>query len=72
MVAERRKQDPVPAFEAVLIEHGIATAGDVDAMQKYVLARRTRRPTRPRRCRILLPSDIYTNLYEGAWQPWQS
>ncbi len=36
-VLERRKQDPVPAFEALLLEHGIMSADDVAAMRKDVL-----------------------------------
>ena len=36
-VTERRKQDPVPAFEAVLVEHGVMSPEDVAAMRKDVL-----------------------------------
>src|SRR5271155_3824640 len=33
-VLEHRKRDPVPAFEAVLVEHGVASGADVAAMKK--------------------------------------
>ncbi len=73
VVAERRKFDPVPAFEAVLLENG-----DHDGARRRrrcartSCARPTKRPTQPRRCRIRKPADLYTHVYEGAWQPWQS
>jgi 2-oxoisovalerate dehydrogenase E1 component alpha subunit len=71
-VVERRKQDPVPAFEALLIEHGIVNAEDVAAMRKDVL-RETNEATDAAEA---LPypdaADLYTHVYEGAWEPWQS
>jgi 2-oxoisovalerate dehydrogenase E1 component alpha subunit len=71
-VFERRKQDPVPAFEAVLVEHGVMTPQEVDAMRKDVL-RETNDATDAAEAQPYpQPADLYTNLYEGAWQPWQS
>ncbi len=71
-VVERRKQDPVPAFEAVLVEHGVMTPTEVEAMRKDVL-RETNEATDAAEAQPYpRPADLYTNLYEGDWQPWQS
>jgi 2-oxoisovalerate dehydrogenase E1 component alpha subunit len=71
-VLERRKQDPVPAFEAVLVEHGVMTPPEVDAMRKDVL-RETNEATDAAEAQPYpQPADLYTHLYEGAWQPWKS
>jgi TPP-dependent pyruvate/acetoin dehydrogenase alpha subunit len=56
----------------VLIEHGIATAGDVAEMRKSVLDETNEATDAAEMQPYPLPSDIYTNIYEGAWQPWQS
>lgn len=72
IVAERRKQDPVPAFEAVLIEHGVLDAAAIAGMRKDVL-RETNEATDAAEAQPYpTRADLYTNLYEGAWQPWQS
>jgi 2-oxoisovalerate dehydrogenase E1 component alpha subunit len=71
-VLERRKHDPVPAFEAVLVEHGVMTPQEIDAMRKDVL-RETNEATDAAEAQPYpQPADLYTHLYEGAWQPWQS
>ncbi|MBV8117898.1 MAG: thiamine pyrophosphate-dependent dehydrogenase E1 component subunit alpha, partial [Candidatus Eremiobacteraeota bacterium] len=70
-VTERRKADPVPAFEARLVEHGVMTQQDVEAMRKDVL-RETNEATDAAEAQPYpQPSDLYTHVYEGAWQPWQ-
>jgi 2-oxoisovalerate dehydrogenase E1 component alpha subunit len=71
-VLERRKQDPVPAFEAVLVEHGILTPEQVAEMRKSVL-RETNEATDAAEAQPYpTPADLYVHVYEGAWQPWQS
>ncbi|MBV8374191.1 MAG: thiamine pyrophosphate-dependent dehydrogenase E1 component subunit alpha [Candidatus Eremiobacteraeota bacterium] len=70
-VVERRKTDPVPRYEAVLIEQGVMTAGDIDAVRKEVL-RETNEATDAAEAQPYpQPSDLYTNVYGGAWEPWQ-
>ena len=71
-VMERRKQDPVPAFEAVLLEHGIVTPQDVAAMRKDVLRETNEATDAAEALPYPKPDDLYTHVYEGAWQPWQS
>jgi 2-oxoisovalerate dehydrogenase E1 component alpha subunit len=71
MVEEYRKHDPVPAFEALLIGNGIATKQQLDAMRKDVLRETNEATDAAEALPYPLPSDLYTHLYEGAWQPWQ-
>jgi TPP-dependent pyruvate/acetoin dehydrogenase alpha subunit len=71
-VTERRKQDPVPAFEAVLLEHGVLSADDVAEMRKSVLHETNEATDAAEAQPYPKPSDLYANVHEGAWQPWQS
>lgn len=71
-VLERRKQDPVPAFESFLLEHDVMTGEDVTAMRQDVL-RETNEATDAAEAQPYpQASDLFTNIYQGAWQPWQS
>ncbi len=70
-VLDRRRQDPVPAFEAVLIEHGVMRADDVAAMRKSVLAETNEATDAAEALPYPEPADLYKHVYEGAWQPWQ-
>jgi 2-oxoisovalerate dehydrogenase E1 component alpha subunit len=71
MVEEYRKHDPVPNFEALLIDNGIATKEQLDAMRKDVLRETNEATDAAEALPYPQPSDLYTNVYEGAWQPWQ-
>jgi TPP-dependent pyruvate/acetoin dehydrogenase alpha subunit len=70
-VLEQRKDDPVPNFERVLVEAGIMSDKDVDAMKKDVLRETNEATDKAEAMPYPAPSDLYTHLYEGAWQPWQ-
>jgi len=70
-VAEHRKLDPVPRFETVLVDAGVMRAADVDAMKKDVLRETNEATDRAEAMPYPAPSDLYTHVYEGAWQPWQ-
>jgi 2-oxoisovalerate dehydrogenase E1 component alpha subunit len=70
-VAEQRKHDPVPHFEAVLIENGVMSAADIAAMKKDVLRETNEATDNAEALPYPVPSDLYTHVYEGAWQPWQ-
>ena len=71
VVQEQRKLDPVPKFEAVLIEAGVLSAADVEAMRKDVLRETNEATDKAEAMPYPQASDLYTHLYEGAWQPWQ-
>ncbi len=71
-VLERRKGDPVPAFEKLLVHNGIMSADDLEAMRKDVL-RETNEATDAAEAQSYpQASDLYTHVHEGGWQPWQS
>ena len=70
-IEKERASDPVPSFEAVLIEHGIMTAQQVDQLKKDVLRETNEATDEAEAMPFPQPSDLYTHLYEGAWEPWQ-
>lgn len=70
-VSEQRKSDPVPLFEHVLLEAGVMTAEDVAAMRKDVLRETNEATDKAEEMPFPEAADLYKNLYEGAWQPWQ-
>jgi TPP-dependent pyruvate/acetoin dehydrogenase alpha subunit len=62
----------VPAFEAVLVEHGVLSPEDVAAMRKAILQETNEATDAAEAQPYPQASDLYTNVHEGAWQPWQS
>ncbi len=70
-VTENRKHDPVPRFERVLLEAGIMTAADVEAMKKDVLAQTNDATDKAEAMPYPDAADLYEHVYEGAWEPWQ-
>jgi len=71
MVLEQRKHDPVPAFEQTLLDAGVMSAADIEAMRKDVLRETNDATDKAEAMPYPQASDLYTHLYEGAWQPWQ-
>ncbi len=70
-VTEHRKDDPVPQFERLLLDARVMSIADVDAMKKDVLRETNDATDRAEAMPYPAASDLYTHLYEGAWQPWQ-
>ena len=70
-VAERRKRDPVPTFEQILIDRGVLSGADVDAMKRSVLAEANEATDRAEAMPYPVSEDLFTNVYADAWQPWQ-
>lgn len=70
-VLEHRKLDPVPRFEAVLVDNGIMTPAEVEAMRKDVLRETNEATDAAEAMPYPQAGDLYTHVYEGAWQPWQ-
>ncbi|MDP9023868.1 MAG: thiamine pyrophosphate-dependent enzyme, partial [Candidatus Eremiobacteraeota bacterium] len=71
LVAEHRKKDPVPNFERTLVESAVMSAKDVEAMKKDVLRETNEATDKAESMPYPQASDLYTHVYEGAWQPWQ-
>ena len=70
-VVEHRKHDPVPLFERVLLDAGVMTAEQVEAMRKDVLRETNEATDKAEAMPYPEAADLYKHLYEGAWEPWQ-
>lgn len=70
-VTAHRKNDPVPMFERVLTDAGVIDAAGLEALKKDILRETNDATDRAEAMPYPQASDLYTHLYEGAWQPWQ-
>jgi 2-oxoisovalerate dehydrogenase E1 component alpha subunit len=70
-VAERRKRDPVPCFEARLIEAGILSQAAVEDLKRSVLDEANDATDRAELMPYPPPQDLYGNVYADGWQPWR-
>ena len=70
-VSEHRKNDPVPLFVHALVEAGVVSEADVNNLKSDVLRETNEATDKAEAMPFPQPSDLYMNLYEGAWQPWQ-
>jgi 2-oxoisovalerate dehydrogenase E1 component alpha subunit len=70
-VTEHRKHDPVPMFERTLTDAGVIDTAGIEALRKDVLSETNEATDRAEAMPYPQSSDLYTHLYEGAWQPWQ-
>ena len=71
LVLEQRKEDPVPNFQRALMDAGVLSEKDAEAMKKDVLRETNEATDKAESMPYPQASDLYTHLYEGAWQPWQ-
>lgn len=70
-VDERRKDDPVPKFERFLVENGVMSSQDLDGLKRRVLEEINDATDRAEHMPYPPTSDLYTQLHEGPWEPWQ-
>lgn len=70
-VAEMRKRDPLPSFEAFLLAQGVIDKTRLEAMRKDVLREVNEATDRAEAEPPPAPSDLYTNVYEGETSPWR-
>lgn len=70
-VETRRKRDPVPGFEATLIEHGVLSEREAAELKSSVLAEANEATDRAEAMPYPTPADLYRNVYAGSWEPWQ-
>jgi 2-oxoisovalerate dehydrogenase E1 component alpha subunit len=70
-VAERRKDDPVPKFERLLVEQGVLTPAALDELKASILAETNDATDRAEAVPYPRPEDLFSRLYEGPWEPWQ-
>ncbi len=70
-VENRRKDDPVPRFERVLIERGVMDAASVGDLKKSVLQEANEATDQAESYAYPRAEDLYSSLHEGPWQAWQ-
>jgi 2-oxoisovalerate dehydrogenase E1 component alpha subunit len=68
-VAEKRKDDPVPTFERLLLKAGIVT--DLEDLRASVLAEINDATDRAEAMPYPQRSDLYSQVYAGGCEPWQ-
>ncbi len=69
-VKERRKTDPVPCFERLLVEHGVLTAEEAAALKRSVLEEANEATDRAEAMGYPSAADLYERVYAEGWQPW--
>lgn len=70
-VEERRKDDPVPKFERFLVEHGVLSPQGLEQLRARVLEETNEATDRAEAMPYPPASDLYTQLHEDKWEPWQ-
>jgi 2-oxoisovalerate dehydrogenase E1 component alpha subunit len=70
-VENRRKDDPVPRFERLLVEGGILSPGGLAALQKSVLNEANEATDKAEAMPYPAPADLYANAFAGSHEPWQ-
>ncbi len=70
-VANRRKDDPVPRFERLLLERSIVEAADMEALKRGVLEEINEATDRAEAMPYPQASHLYQEVYEQYWQPWR-
>ncbi|MDQ6932870.1 MAG: thiamine pyrophosphate-dependent dehydrogenase E1 component subunit alpha [Candidatus Eremiobacteraeota bacterium] len=70
-VEKRRRDDPVPRFERLLIEQGVMSPASVDDLKKSVLREANEATDEAESFAYPQAADLYESLHEGPWQAWQ-
>ena len=69
-VAEQRVNDPVPRFEQRLVDAGVVTADEIEAMRKRITARVNAATDAVENEPSPDPSTLYTEVYAGSHDAW--
>jgi len=70
-VETRRKDDPVPKFERLLVEAGILSAEGLEALKRSVLAEANEATDQAEAMPYPLPEALYEGVYADDFQPWR-
>ncbi len=70
-VATRRKDDPVPKFERLLVERGVITEAQAESVKSSVLAEANEATDRAEAMPYPETAALYTDVYANSWKPWQ-
>jgi 2-oxoisovalerate dehydrogenase E1 component alpha subunit len=69
-IVEQRKDDPVPKFEHVLLEHEIIGETELAAIKADVLRETNEATDAAEVLPYASPDTMYTNVYAGSYEPW--
>jgi len=69
-IESHRHLDPVPRFEALLIEHGVVSSEEASKMKKDVLAEVNAVTDEAEALPYPAPEELYAHVYEGPYEPW--
>jgi 2-oxoisovalerate dehydrogenase E1 component alpha subunit len=69
-VEERRKSDPVPCFERLLVDQAILTAGGAEALKRSVLEEVNEATDRAEAMVYPAAPDLYERVYSERSDPW--
>jgi len=69
-VEARRRDDPVPCFERLLIERGILTPEGAEALKRTVLEEANDATDRAEAMAYPQARDLYDRVYAESWEPW--
>jgi 2-oxoisovalerate dehydrogenase E1 component alpha subunit len=69
-VEAQRKLDPVPRFERRLIEHGVLTKEQLEALRAEITARVNATTDEIEQEAAPVAGDLYGNVWEGEDSPW--
>ena len=69
-VQARRKDDPVPCFERLLVEHAVLNAEQVEALKRSVLEETNDATDRAEAMVYPDAADLYQKVYAEGWEPW--
>jgi 2-oxoisovalerate dehydrogenase E1 component alpha subunit len=70
LIAEQRKDDPVPKFERVLIDAGIIDEADIAALRAEVLRETNEATDAAEAMPQAPPESMYENVVAGPYEPW--
>jgi 2-oxoisovalerate dehydrogenase E1 component alpha subunit len=70
-VEARRKNDPVPRFERLLLHQSILTAQGTEALKRSVLEEANEATDRAEVMAYPLAEDLYGEVYADGWRPWR-
>ena len=70
-VEARRRDDPVPRFEALLLERGILTAESVEALKRSILEEANEATDRAESMPYAERRDLFDQVCDDGWQPWR-
>lgn len=69
-VQARRKDDPVPCFERLLVGHAVLSAEQVEALKRRVLEEINDATDRTEAMAYPDAAELYEKVYAEGWEPW--